>query len=87
MILGARGDVVHLGGLVQAERVIALGDDSRAADHGVVDEDGIGQDEDPEVGSVIGARHGIERGRDVVHRVAGRQLRLAQGQDELLELQ
>ena len=79
------GDVVHVGRLVQAQRLIAFGDDAGAADDRIVDQHGIGQYEDAEVGAVVRAGHGIEGRRDVVDGVASGQLRSTQLEDELLE--
>ena len=82
---GLNGDVVYVGRLVQAQRLIALGDDAGAANDRIVDHHGVGKHEDAEVSAVVRAGHGIEGRRDVVDGVAGRQLRATQFEDELLE--
>jgi hypothetical protein len=76
---------VDLGRLVEPEGIVALGDDARATDDGVIDHDGVGQHEDAEVGAVVGAGHRIEGRRDVVDGIAGGELCSAKGQDEVLE--
>ena len=78
-------NVVHIGRLVETQRLIALRDDPGTAHYRIVDHHGVGQNEDPEVGAVVRAGHGIEGRRDVVDGVASGQLRSTQLEDELLE--
>ena len=79
-------NVVHVGCLIKAQRLITLGDDAGTTNEGVVDHHGVGQHKNAEVGAVICASHGVESRGDIVDGVAGGQLGAAQRQEELLQL-